>query len=78
MRIRGDTFLHLQIKVTMLLLAAFHVGKSEQLELCAVIIVISTQPMIMIESGTKEQLKPSLSFHHVNTLKIAFFLQVNI
>ena len=35
--------------------------ESEQLELCAV--VISPQPMIIIESGTKAQLKPSLSFH---------------
>ena len=61
MRIRGDTFLHLQIKLTMWLLSAFHAGESEQLELCAV--VISPQPMIIIESGTKAQLKPSLSFH---------------
>ena len=61
MRIRGDTFLHLQIKFTMWLLSAFHAGESEQLELCAV--VISPQPMIIIESGTKAQLKPSLSFH---------------
>ena len=77
-RIYGDSFLHFQIKVTMLLLSAFHAGESEQLELCAVIIVISTQPMIVIESGTKAQLKPSLSCHHINTVRTAFFLQVNI
>jgi hypothetical protein len=60
----------------MWLLSAFHASGSEQLELCAV--VISPQPMIIMESGTKAQLKPSLSFHHINTLRTAFFLQVNI
>ena len=54
-------FLTSFVHLITVMLWTFHAGESEQLELCAV--VISPQPMIIIESGTKAQLKPSLSFH---------------